>query len=240
MTSARIPSLLLRPALPAVLAAAAALALSPLPAAGGGASTVLWSAPTHADHFRAVVNTGAHVTLRLRKAADHDPGRDRQHRRDPRAPAPRRTVHRLRQDGDCEGRLGADRGRRLHHRLRRLGRARLGAVADVHDPRRREAVRPHERRRSPTGAGAEAESSTRSAPRSRPRTRHDARPVTSDATQNLVLILDGVDLDARPGTTSGCRSCRTTRPAGCRGARSATLRRSTRTSTSTARVDARR
>jgi hypothetical protein len=27
---------------------------------------VVWSAPTHADHFRAVVNSGTHVTLRLR------------------------------------------------------------------------------------------------------------------------------------------------------------------------------
>ena len=67
LTSARIPSLF-RPALPAVLAAAAALLVA-LPAAGSSSrGAVLWNAPTHADHFRAVVDTGAHVTLRLRAA----------------------------------------------------------------------------------------------------------------------------------------------------------------------------
>ena len=65
MTSSRATSLF-RPALPAVFAAAAAALLFALPASGGGAGSVVWSAPTQADRFHAVVNTGAHVKLRLR------------------------------------------------------------------------------------------------------------------------------------------------------------------------------
>ena len=61
--------------------------------------------------------------------------------------------------------------------------------------------------------------------------------MTTDDTQNIVLVLERQQTSpTRRGTAFGCRSCRTTRPAGCRRPRSATSTRCTRICTSTART----
>ena len=204
---------------------------------------VVWAPATHPDQYKFNATIG--------QAADvHAHGRHLEARRyvviEPVSGPPRgrvdRHLHRPASSRRRRSRwLPVDPGDYSIGFVAKTGR-RDGAGADVRDPRQPEVpvrLQADRRQDRPLGAVVHRTTVVHAAPNA-------SSPVVTkldlgderhaDDATSCSCSTRSTSARPRPGTASACRSCRTTRPAGSRRARSATSTRCTRTSTSTAKT----
>jgi hypothetical protein len=177
-----------------LLAAAAAALLAGLPAANAAPGAIVWNPPTRADHYRGVVNTGQHVSFAL-KASTSKPGatvRITAIGGLPQHAAISTTSGRVATasfqwtpsvGGDYTLRFGATAGR-------------LSAPARTYTVHVVAKPYPLSNPKLAHWAPVVQQVVARSAPSPSTHAVATLDTVTSDKTQNIVLLLDGIDLDA--------------------------------------------